>query len=317
VSDRRSPSPPPGKRPNGSELDDVPKGRPIVLCIVPRDLADELHEPLREHFRDRADVEVIVERRTGNERRGGADRRARDLGRPARGERRRPRKLAERRLGERRAPSSEADAPPLPDWAQPYRGRLSFVARFEPLVLEREDVDTGRLVERIQAGDRRSFEPLYERYFHRVYGYLRPVVADPQEAEALVQRIFVDTLEALTRYEVRAESFRAWLFAAARDEATAAFRRGKAAGAAASPKPGREAERAERFERSSFASMTDRALSRRFERLPEDQRQVVAFRELLELSVAESARALGRSEADVRSLQSRALGSMRAPASGP
>jgi RNA polymerase sigma-70 factor, ECF subfamily len=317
LNDRRSPPPPPGERPNGSGFEDIPKGRRIVLCLVPRDLADELHDPLREHFRDRADVEVIIERRSGDERRSTADRRQRGLGPPARGERRRPRKLAERRLAERRAPPSEAEPPPLPDWAQPFLDRLSFVARFEPLVLEREDVDTGRLVERIQAGDRGSVERLYERYFHRVYGYLRPVAADSHEAEILAQQVFVRTLEALSRYKVRGESFRAWLFAAVRDEAIAAFRRDKAAEGVTIVEPERDAERAEPFERSNFAWMTERELSRRFERLPEDQRQVLAVRELLDLSVAESAHALGRSEPDVRSLQSRALGSMRGPVSCP
>lgn len=317
MNERRSPSPRPVKPPNGAGSDDAPKGRPILLCLVPRDLADELHEPPREHFRDRADVEVIVERRSGDERRSGTDRRRRDLGSPTRGERRRPRKLAERRLTERRAPSSEAEPPALPDWAQPFLGRLSFVARFEPLVLELEDIDTGRLVERIRAGDRRSFEPLYERYFHRVYGYLRPVVTDAHEAESLAQQVFLRTLEALSRYKVRGESFRAWLFAAARDEAIEAFRRGISTGAVTIPKPDREGERAEQFEQSSFAWMTDRTLAHRFERLPEDQRQVLAFRELLDLSVAESARALGRSEPEVRSLQFRALGSMRDPVSRP
>jgi RNA polymerase sigma-70 factor, ECF subfamily len=184
-------------------------------------------------------------------------------------------------------------------------------------VLEREDLDTGRLVERVLAGDRRSFEPLYERYFHRVYGYLRPVVTDPHEAENLAQQVFVRTLEALSRYEVRGESFRAWLFAAARDEAIDALRRGRSTGTATIPEPDREAASAEPFERSSFACMTDRLLSRRFERLPEDQRQVLVFRQLLDLSVAETARALGRSEPDVRSLQSRGLGSMRASVSAP
>jgi RNA polymerase sigma-70 factor, ECF subfamily len=183
-------------------------------------------------------------------------------------------------------------------------------------VLELEDIDTARLVERIQAGDRRSFESLDERYFHRVYGYLRPVVTDPREAEYLAQRVFRRTLEDLSRYEVRGESFRAWLFAAARDEATDAFRRAHSTGAGTISASDRQATRTEPFERSSFAWMTDRALSRRFERLPEDQRQVLAHRELLELSVAESARALGRSETDVRSLRTRALRSMEACGSG-
>jgi RNA polymerase sigma factor (sigma-70 family) len=281
-----------------------------VACLVPRDLADELHEPLREHFRDRTDVEVIVERRGGNDRRSGADRRRRNLGPPPEGERRLPRKLAERRLAERRTAASETEPPPLPEWAEAFRPGLSFVARFEPLVLELEDIDTGRLVERIRAGDDASFDSLHQRYFHRVYGYLSAVATDPHEAEHRAQVVFVRTLEALFRHGVRGESFRAWLFAAVHDEAIAAMH-GESTEAATAVEPGREGE--ERFDRSTLAWMSDRGRSRRFERLPDDQRRVLAYRELLELSVRESARALGRSEVDVRSLQSRALGTMREP----
>jgi hypothetical protein len=43
----------------------------MITCVVPRELADELYEKLVEHHRDNPNVEVIVDRRTGPDRRRG------------------------------------------------------------------------------------------------------------------------------------------------------------------------------------------------------------------------------------------------------
>jgi hypothetical protein len=41
----------------------------VITCVVPRELADELYDKLVEHFKDRPNVQVIVDRRTGPDRR--------------------------------------------------------------------------------------------------------------------------------------------------------------------------------------------------------------------------------------------------------
>ena len=41
----------------------------MIYCVIPADLADELYDKLAEHFRDNPNVEVIVDRRTGPDRR--------------------------------------------------------------------------------------------------------------------------------------------------------------------------------------------------------------------------------------------------------
>lgn len=45
----------------------------MIFCVIPRELADELYEPLTEYYRDEPNVEVIVERRTGTDRRRALD----------------------------------------------------------------------------------------------------------------------------------------------------------------------------------------------------------------------------------------------------
>ena len=41
----------------------------MIYCVVPPELKDELFDRLVEHFKDSANVTVIVERRTGPDRR--------------------------------------------------------------------------------------------------------------------------------------------------------------------------------------------------------------------------------------------------------
>ena len=43
----------------------------MVYCVIPKELEAELYEKLRDHYRDNPNVEVILERRSGPDRRQG------------------------------------------------------------------------------------------------------------------------------------------------------------------------------------------------------------------------------------------------------
>jgi hypothetical protein len=76
-----------------------PDNQPVIYCVVPTELADELYPKLTEHYRDDANVTVIVERRS-------FDRRAR-AGNSHGGDERRERR-------DRRRPRAVGDPLPLP-----------------------------------------------------------------------------------------------------------------------------------------------------------------------------------------------------------
>jgi hypothetical protein len=58
----------------------------MIYCVIPRELEDELFEKLTEYYKDNPNVTVIVDRRTGPDRRqgkgGGGKRQTRDRRRP-------------------------------------------------------------------------------------------------------------------------------------------------------------------------------------------------------------------------------------------
>lgn len=288
--------------------------RSIVYCLIPAELAPKLHDLLREHFRDEPDVEVVVERRR-RERRSGDDRRREEAKRPG-DERRQIRNVGGRRIADRRAAQVPVEALPLPRRARRYAERLTFVERVVPSEEHLEDLDTARLVMRIQSGQREAFTDLYVRYFDRVYGYLRVALASSHAAEDATQQVFTQVLEALPDYERRRQPFRAWLFVIARNHVVRVLRK---EGRVDLVDPAEIGEHVEHLEARPVREpelpvlewISDRDLLLFIERMPPEQRQVLTLRYMMGLTMPEIARALDKSPAAIRRAHSRAIAFLR------
>lgn len=292
------------------------KTRHVTYCIVPADLAAELHDPLRRHFK-RTDVEVVVEDRS-DERRGAQQRRTEVSSRPASepdpDERRQIPAPHGRRVGDRRAPALAVEPPvALPRPAQAHAARLHFVERFQPTDEYLEDQDSTRLVTRVQSGDFEAFAQLYQRYFDRVYAYLSIALVDSRLAEQAAQDTFAAAIAALPRcIPTTRQPFRAWLLERAGEAAAEAL--SEHAGLSALP-PERLSQRRQavtaddpRF--NAMDKLGDRELLATLEGLPARQRQVVMLRYMLALSTGEIAGVLRCSPDDVRSLDYQAMRSL-------
>ena len=57
-----------------------------------------------------------------------------------------------------------------------------------------------------------AFGVLYDRHVKRIYNYVYYRIGRSQEAEDLTERVFMQALENLPRYEFRGAPFSAWLF---------------------------------------------------------------------------------------------------------
>jgi len=168
------------------------------------------------------------------------------------------------------------------------------------------------LVERARRGDADAYEELVRRYTEMAFRAAYVVTGSAPDAEEAAQDAFVKAFRALHRFRAGAP-FRPWLLRIvgneARNRRRAAGRRtalelrlveGLSAGGAA-PSPEAAAEAAE--ER--------RALLRALVMVGDDHRQVVSCRYLLQLSVEETAAALGIPEGTVKSRLARALAHLR------
>jgi RNA polymerase sigma-70 factor (ECF subfamily) len=262
---------------------------------------------MRRHFRENAAVEVVVEQR-GHDRRRMQERRT--AAAEPEEDRRRIRAADGRRVADRRTPVVVAPVPAgLPRRARPHVEQLVWLERVEPSAQRDEDLDTARLVTRIQAGESDLFVELYMRYFDRVYGYLRVVLDDPHEAEDAAQQAFLNAMAALPRYERRGQPFRAWLFTIVRNQSLNSLRERRRPVDLVDP-----SELAYEHEivapddhEETLSWISDRELVMLLERLPLAQRQALFLRFQLDLSAPAIAEIMERSADDVRMLQHRAL----------
>jgi RNA polymerase sigma-70 factor (ECF subfamily) len=160
------------------------------------------------------------------------------------------------------------------------------------------------------------FDALYRRYLARVYSYAYYELGDHHAAEDATEATFVSALTNLPRFEERARpadgdgasTFRVWLFQIARNEVAGERRRARRRPV----EPIGETIVADPLNVEDEAVRRDqaRAAWRAVGRLPGERRQAMVLRFVDELSTAEIAGVLGKSEGSVRVLIHRALRSV-------
>lgn len=165
------------------------------------------------------------------------------------------------------------------------------------------DQDDERALIAAAQDDPARFGDLYDRYVHRVYGFVSRRVGNRAEAEDITSAVFEQALASLPRFEWRGVPFAAWLIRIAANALADHWRR--AAREAGDPAP-------EVPDVAEMAAIERRAmLFQLVERLPDLQRRVIELRFGEEKSIRDIAAALGRSEGAVKQLQLRALENLR------
>jgi RNA polymerase sigma-70 factor, ECF subfamily len=149
------------------------------------------------------------------------------------------------------------------------------------------------LVNRFQAGDQEAFAVLYRRYHPRVLAFLVQRVRDQHLAEDLAADTFTRALGALPELQVHGE-LDGWLFTIARNLMTDHFRRSETRRMSSVAHPGV----ATVDERSPEAAPESTAVGRAdvldaLRHLEPRHRAVIVHRVLLDLSVQDTATALG------------------------
>ncbi len=184
-------------------------------------------------------------------------------------------------------------------------------ARLAPLDLDRSLVEAAR-------ADPLRFDALYRKYVAQVYSFAVYELGDHHEAEDATERTFLSALSALPRFQERASidddgsdasTFRVWLFRIARNVIAERRRRNRRR-----PEAPLDLAAAKADPIDLEAAVVDReAVTSAWaavDRLAGDRRRAVILRFVHEMSTAEIAAVLDRSEGAVRVLIHRGLRSV-------
>lgn len=172
------------------------------------------------------------------------------------------------------------------------------------------DSDSARmmdLVERAQAGEADAFGRLYDQYSDTVYRYIYYRVGGKATAEDLTSETFLRALRRISTFTWQGRDFGAWLVTIARNLVADHFKSSRFRLEVTTGEM-LDANEVERSPEDSVleSSPTPRSY-RPCERLNPQQQECVTLRFLQGLSVAETARVMGKNEGAIKTLQYRAV----------
>ncbi|MEE1931484.1 ECF subfamily RNA polymerase sigma factor, BldN family [Streptomyces sp. TRM 70351] len=172
------------------------------------------------------------------------------------------------------------------------------------------DTDSRRmmdLVERAQDGEADAFGLLYDQYADTVYRYIYYRVGGRATAEDLTSETFLRALRRIGTFTWQGRDFGAWLVTIARNLVADHFKssRFRLEVTTGEMLDANEVERSP--EDSVLESLSNDALLDAVRRLNPQQQECVTLRFLQGLSVAETARIMGKNEGAIKTLQYRAV----------
>jgi RNA polymerase sigma-70 factor (ECF subfamily) len=163
------------------------------------------------------------------------------------------------------------------------------------------------LVDLARRGDAEAFGALYDHYHTGVYRFIYFRVDNPALAEDLLSETFFRALRSMSSFQWQGKDFGAWLMTIARNLIADHYKSGRTRlETVTNDFKGREGL-AEGPETEVLAEVTADLLRTALHELPVEQQECLVLRFLTGCSIAETAKALGRSEGAVKQLQLRAV----------
>jgi RNA polymerase sigma-70 factor (ECF subfamily) len=166
------------------------------------------------------------------------------------------------------------------------------------------------LVDLARAGDAEAFGLLYDRYVDTVYRYIYYRVGSTQLAEDLTSETFLRALRRVNSFTWQGRDFAAWLVTIARNLVVDHFKSSRFRLEVSTGEMLDANDVQEGPEGAVLESFTNLALLGAVKRLNAQQQECVVLRFLQGLSVAETARVMGKNEGAIKTLQYRAVRSL-------
>ena len=165
------------------------------------------------------------------------------------------------------------------------------------------------VVRRAQQHNQTALTQIYEENFDKIYRYIVLKIGDRTEAEDMTQQVFLNAFKSISSYKSKGHPISSWLFRIAHNQVVDYFRKKskratvplKETLAIGGSDPRRDVERKLTIEQLALAT----------KQLTKAQREVISLRFAGELSIAQAAKAMGKSEGAIKALQHSAIVSLR------
>lgn len=191
-----------------------------------------------------------------------------------------------------------------------HGGRGSAADAGEAASSEEDEAVASRLialVELARNGDAEAFGALYDHYHVSVYRFVYYRVGAVALAEDLTSETFFRALRSMGSFRWQGKDFGAWLMTIARNLTTDHFKSGRTRLEYTQEDMSPHDGATEGPESTVLASLTNEALLAALTELPHEQQECLIMRFLQGLSIAETAKVLGRSDGAVKQLQLRGV----------
>ena len=173
-------------------------------------------------------------------------------------------------------------------------------------------VETERdAVERARTGDQQALADLYDWYMPRVYRYALARLGNVAEAEDLTEEVFLKMLGAIGDFRWKDVPFSSWLFRIAHNHIATHFRRTAQRGGPTSALSEDLVDNRFDLTLAIEERITLDEVRRATEQLPDAQREVIALRFAVGLSIADTAKVLGKREGNIKALQHKAVAKLQ------
>ena len=170
--------------------------------------------------------------------------------------------------------------------------------------------DEESLVRRAQQHDTEAFSRLYEAYFDRIYRYIVLRIRNEAEAEDMTQQVFMKMLQSIASYKLKGIPFSSWLYRIAHNQVVDFLRQQNKKATVdieGLPLPDMGDDTQHVLELQGDIEQLKKAV----QKLTAAQQEVISLRFASELSIAECASIMGKSEGAIKALQHSAVLALR------
>jgi RNA polymerase sigma-70 factor, ECF subfamily len=170
--------------------------------------------------------------------------------------------------------------------------------------------DEESLVQRAQKKDTQAFAQLYEAYFDRIYRYIALRVRNEMEAEDITQQVFMKVLQSISSYKSQGVPFSSWVYRIAHNQVIDFLRQqNKKATVDIDGLPIPDTGDDPQHIMEQQIDIDD--MKKATQKLTAAQQEVLSLRFAGELSIAQCAQIMGKSEGAIKALQHSAVLSLR------